>query len=234
MRCGCLRSIENHREQVEMLYRGGANTVGKQHFTLLYQRARNLAFTSRNIRSDWAKTGLYPFDPEKGLREVRNSQDDVVSQTLDATTHISSQDGLLPTPVTAESLVKIEQETTLDSSSRHRIRKLANAAEKAFADRAILLDENQLLFEQNNEKTTRVSIRSTVVGNAKVMSWDDILEAQRKRDMKAAATPATRRGGHRTRGRPRKPQCSRAEEVEASRREIEELGLEQYCSILLF
>jgi hypothetical protein len=70
MRCGCLWSIENHREQVEMLYRGGANTVGKQHFTLLYQRARNLAFTSRNIRSGWAKTGLYPFDPEKVLKSA--------------------------------------------------------------------------------------------------------------------------------------------------------------------
>jgi hypothetical protein len=27
-----------YREQVENLYRGGANTVGKQHFTYLYSR----------------------------------------------------------------------------------------------------------------------------------------------------------------------------------------------------
>jgi hypothetical protein len=29
---------------------------------------------------------------------------------------------------------------------------MANAAENSFADRAILLDENLLLFEQNNKK----------------------------------------------------------------------------------
>jgi len=40
---------------------------------------------------------------------------------------------------------------------------LANATEKAFADRAILLDENKLLFDQNNEKTTRLSVKSTVI-----------------------------------------------------------------------
>jgi DDE superfamily endonuclease len=40
-----------YREQVERLYREGANTVGKQHFTSLYSRARDQVFTSRNILS---------------------------------------------------------------------------------------------------------------------------------------------------------------------------------------
>jgi hypothetical protein len=48
------------------------------------------------------------------------------------------------------------------------IQKLANVAENAFADRAILLDENLLLCEQNNEKATCKSIRATVVGSARV------------------------------------------------------------------
>jgi len=38
-------------EQVERLYRGGANTIGKQHFTLLSCRAQRVAFTQRNIRA---------------------------------------------------------------------------------------------------------------------------------------------------------------------------------------
>ena len=41
----------------------------------------------------------------------------------------------------------------LDGSCKPHVQKQANAAENAFADRAILLDENLLLFEQNNEKT---------------------------------------------------------------------------------
>jgi hypothetical protein len=35
----------------------------------------------------------------------------------------------------------IEQGMALNSPSKHRFRKLVNAAEKAFADRAILLDQ---------------------------------------------------------------------------------------------
>jgi len=38
------------------------------------------------------------------------------------------------------------------------------SAQKAFAERVLLLDENRLLFEQNNESNCRQSTRSTVVG----------------------------------------------------------------------
>jgi hypothetical protein len=61
-----------YREQVEQLFRGGANTVGKQHFTLLYDRARTTAFTRENIRSAWRKVGLFPFDPDCVLRHMRH------------------------------------------------------------------------------------------------------------------------------------------------------------------
>jgi hypothetical protein len=74
----------------------------------------------------------------------------------------------------------------LDELSKHCLQKLANAAEKAFAERA-LLDENRLLFKQNNEKESRKSTRSTIVGKAKVMSYKDIFEAQAKRDAKETA-----------------------------------------------
>jgi hypothetical protein len=45
----------------------------------------------------------------------------------------------------------IAQSGELDGHCRLKIQKLANTAENAFADRAILLDENLLLFKQNNE-----------------------------------------------------------------------------------
>jgi hypothetical protein len=51
-------------EEVERLYRGGSNMIGKQHFTFLYDRAQRKAMTSWNIISGWSKTGLRPFDPE--------------------------------------------------------------------------------------------------------------------------------------------------------------------------
>lgn len=43
----------------------------------------------------------------------------------------------------------------LDDDTKFCIRKLANAAEGAFAERALLLDENTALFEQNNERGQR-------------------------------------------------------------------------------
>ncbi|KAH8743927.1 hypothetical protein BGZ57DRAFT_707836, partial [Hyaloscypha finlandica] len=91
---------------------------------------------------------------------------------------------------------RIEESITysreIDSPYKRDIQKLANIAENAFTDRAILLDENLLLFEQNNEKATRKSIRATVVGSTRVMSYEDIIEAQKQRDIKEAAAKVTR------------------------------------------
>jgi hypothetical protein len=93
--------------------------------------------------------------------------------------------------VTAEALTSlyslIEQDAIiLDSPSKQHLQKFANAAQKSFAECAILLDENRLLLEQNNESNCRQSTRSTVVWKAKVISYKDIVEAQAKRDAEDA------------------------------------------------
>lgn len=62
--------------------------------------------------------------------------------------------------------------------------RLVHAAEQAFADRSLLLDEKQSLFEQNNENVTRSSLRSTVTGTAEVMSYDDIVAVDQWRKEK--------------------------------------------------
>lgn len=71
-----------------------------------------------------------------------------------------AQGGMLQTPVTSDALTslrsRIERDAhMLDGPSKHRLQKLANAAQKAFAECALLLDENRLLFEQNNESKSR-------------------------------------------------------------------------------
>jgi hypothetical protein len=107
--------------------------------------------------------------------------------------------------------------------------------EKAFAERA-LLDENRLLFEQNNESNCRQSTRSTVVGKAKVMSYEDIVEAQTKRDAKEAV-PVTGKGGRKRKSSApvvAEAKRTRKSEEEVARSEIEALGPENYCSVLRF
>jgi hypothetical protein len=232
-----------YREQVEQLYRGGANTAGKQHFTLLYSRARDAALTFRNIKSGWSKAGLYPFRPDVVLRDIQNppfklKADSIINTQID----LQASSDLLPTPITTENLISLRRTVeqgscSLDEKDRHRLQKLANAAEKAFADRALLLDENRLLFEQNNEKTTRLSMRATVVGTAKVMSYKEIVEAREKSVIKETKVPKQPQRGYKRQataamgdGYKRR----RLEEAEKANREIEALGLSNYCSILQF
>jgi hypothetical protein len=52
-----------YRDQVERLNRGRVNTIGKEHFTYLYQPAREKAITRRNILAGWAASGLFPLNP---------------------------------------------------------------------------------------------------------------------------------------------------------------------------
>ena len=59
---------------------------------------------------------------------------------------------------------------------------MANTAKNAFANRAIPLDENILLFKRNNKKTTRNLIKATIGGSARVLSYKDIVGVQKKRD----------------------------------------------------
>ncbi|KAF2192218.1 hypothetical protein K469DRAFT_554487, partial [Zopfia rhizophila CBS 207.26] len=142
---------------VEKLYQGGVNTVGKQHFISLYSRAREQALTSRNIKSSWSKTGLYPFSPHRVFKDIQKLLAELhVPINNDTTTGT----GMLQTLVISEALTALHNQIhqdaqLLDGSSRHRLQKLANAAQKSFAECALLLDENRLLFEQNNESNCR-------------------------------------------------------------------------------
>jgi hypothetical protein len=58
---------------VEELYRGDANTVGKQYFTFLYSQARCAAFTSRNIKSALAKAKIMSYED---IQEAQRKRDE--------------------------------------------------------------------------------------------------------------------------------------------------------------
>jgi hypothetical protein len=217
--------------------------IGKQHFTLLYNRARSKALNSRNIISGWSKTGLRPFNPERVLKDIQKPGVNIDLITTEIEKPCDFLQPQLETPKTAESLMSlrkrieesIAQGGEFDGPCKSDIQKLANTAENAFTDRAILLDENLLLFEQNNEKATRKSIRATVVGSARVMSYEDIVEAQKQRDIKEAAAEVTR--GRRLKQNPATQvlgKRSRGQELEEAEHEIRAMGIDGYCSVLDF
>jgi hypothetical protein len=231
-----------YRDEVEKLYRGGANTVTKEHFTSLYSLAREKALTHRNIKAGWGRSGLHPFNPERVLKDIRKPLPNLaVPEINEMKVETSPQDIGLQTPVTAEALKSlrnlIERDThTLDEESKQRLEKFANAAQVSFAERALLEDNNQLLFKQNNEAKHRRSVKSTVVGKAKVMSYEDIEEARAKRAEKTQAAASKGR-----RGRKRKstvPVAAKSKkirsELEVAEDEIAAEGMEDYCSVLQF
>jgi hypothetical protein len=195
-----------YRDQVERLNWGGIDIVGKDHFTYLYSPARDRALTQRNIRAGWSATGLYPFNPERVLKEVPRPPAEVVipgpAITSTSMPDVMLQTPITPmTPVTAETLISlhnvIKQDTNVPEETRSRIQKLANAAQISFAERALLKDRNQFLFEINNKAKARRSTRSIVLGKAKVMSFEDLEEAKVRR---AAQDKATAQKGPQAQG----------------------------------
>jgi hypothetical protein len=221
---------EAYRDQADRLFQGGANTVGKQHFTSLYSLAREKAFTKRNITAGWAACGLFPFNPDRVLRMTpKPPTQSTVPRANEIKVGACHQDEVrLPqTPVTlvsAEGLVSLYNlikqdahtlnETSIQRIERH-VQKLANAAQISFAERALLHDQNQMLTRMNNEAKVRRSTRLVVLGKAKVMSFEDIEVARAARAAKEVIKGKGKRGWK------RKSAALEAEEPEAEPEEPE-------------
>lgn len=99
-----------YRDQVERLNRGGVDTIGKEHFTYLYNPARDRAITARNIRAGWAAAGLFPLNPDRVLRDMPPAEHTSPGVDVAAT---SSQNEVPPTPITPVTPVTVEALTSL-------------------------------------------------------------------------------------------------------------------------
>jgi hypothetical protein len=89
------------------------------------------------------------------------------------------------------------------------VQKLANAAHMSSAECALLREQTRFLTKMNNEAKPRRSTKSEVVGNAKVMSHEDIKDVRAKRVEKAEA--AANKG---KRGRKRKRDATEVDVAE--------------------
>jgi len=153
-----------YRDQVDRLERGGVNTIGKQHFTSLYSPARGRAFTSKNIKAGFAACGLFPFNPERVLRDIPKPPTELIIPKADTV-----KGG--PNP----------QDEVL------RTQKFTKATQACFAKGVLQQNQIQFLITLNNEAKVRRSTKSLILGKAKVMSYEDLKEAREKRDAKDKA-----------------------------------------------
>jgi hypothetical protein len=219
---------EAYRDKANKLFRGGVNTIGKQHFTSLYSPAREKAFTKRNITAGWAACGLFLFNPDRVLRVTpKPPAQSTVPRADEIQVGSCHQDEVPQTPVTpvtpasAEGLASlqnlIKQDAhTLNKASIQRlerhVQKLANAAQISFAERDLLHDRNQMLIRMNNEAKVRRSTRSVVLGKAKVMSFEDIEVARAARAAKEVIKGKGKRGRKRKSAAP-EPEVARTIEA---------------------
>jgi hypothetical protein len=203
-----------YREQVERLERAGVNTIGKEHFTSLYSPAREKAFTSKNIIAGFAASGLFPFNPDRVLRSMPKPLADLTIPKADEINVEACQHNEVPqtpvTPVSAEGLVSLQNliveqnaraldETSKRNLQRH-LHKLAKATQLSLAKRSLQENHIRFLLTVNNEARVRRSTKSLVLGKAKVMGYEELVEAREKRVEKEAAQKAK---GKRKRGRKR-------------------------------
>ena len=203
-----------YRDQVERLNRGGIDTVGKEDFTSLYDPARTKAFTRRNITAAWSASGLFPFNPQRVLRDTPKPPVGLVVSTVSEIMQPNPGDDVPVTPATpvnADGLMSLHNLIKQDASRldelseqrlRRRVQKLASAAQISFAKQGLLQDHNRLLAKINSEAKIRRATPSVVLGKgkAKVMSYEDLEEARATR---AAKEKAIAERGKAKRGRKR-------------------------------
>lgn len=179
--------------------RGGVGTIGKEHFTLLYSRARSVAFTTGNIRAGWAKAGLFPFNPDKVLCDIPkppteataakpSAQEQVVRLPVSPATP-KSAGGVASLYHLIKSDVEMVDETSKLRLERH-VQKLTNATQVSFAERALLSEQVQFLNNINCEAKVRRSAKAEILGTARVMSYEDLELARKERALKTAAKEA--------------------------------------------
>ena len=131
-----------------------------------------------NPISGWSKTWLWLFDLNQILKTIQES--DLRANPIAIR---SERQKWYSTAATVWNIwisedLMFARGGELGILCKFRIQILANAGENAFADWTILL-EILLVFEQNNEKAARKSIKATVVGSARVRSYGDIVEEQK-------------------------------------------------------
>ncbi|PZD39774.1 DDE-1 domain containing protein [Pyrenophora tritici-repentis] len=207
-----------YRDEVERRYRGGLTNVNKEHFTAIYSCAREVGMTKKNILAGWAKTGLFPFNPSRVLRDIVKPG---APLTIQLPCEVeSTQNRVIQTPVTPVSSEAVTQLLSLIKQESHNnepnelrshrlVQKLANAAERSIARQA--LDQNYigLLKAANNEAKTRRNTRSEILkkpgknGEGRVMKQEDLEAIRAERAERAKRDDAKKAAGKAKRGRPK-------------------------------
>ncbi len=91
-----------YRERIKRLEREDVNTIDKKHFVSLYNFAKKIAFTSKNIKINFVANKLMSFNLNKVLKDISKSYAKLIILKVNKMKIESrSQDEILQTFVTS-------------------------------------------------------------------------------------------------------------------------------------
>ncbi|RMZ92709.1 hypothetical protein DV736_g1, partial [Chaetothyriales sp. CBS 134916] len=219
---------------------GETRAYGNFSFTRVYESGHEVPYYQPIAALQLFNRTINKWDIATGTEKVTPDQG---TNGKPSATHTES---FVPLPTsTASADASAAASNTLDETSKQRLQrhlqKLANVAQTSFAER-VLQDQNRFLTIMNNESKVRRSTKSVVLGKAKVISHEDVAEAQTKRAAKEEATATAGKGN---RGRKRKssaeeagvPESAKAKvaqmsEAQVARDEIAARGMDNHCFVL--
>jgi hypothetical protein len=139
---------------------------------------------------------LFPFNPNRVLANIPKPSPPPFELTIpiNIETMVQSRYESLPTPTTPKSgeglarlLAMIEhvpKEPSDEASNQHKERlqqKVSHAAQTFLAKNALLRDHNKFLTKIDDESKTRRATKSTILGKARVMTWEDLEKKRQER-----------------------------------------------------
>ena len=148
MNVGVFHSLaQAYRRELEAYtrYTAAAYSIDKVDFIMLYQKARETALTFKNIRSAWAKSGLYPLNPAIVLQKlpVVIKSRPKTSSEITLTGFNGASVSVAFTSTNFEQVNMLIQRVTDQEADSKVLKKLEKACKSAFA--------NQCILEQSNE-----------------------------------------------------------------------------------
>ncbi|KAH8674863.1 hypothetical protein BGZ60DRAFT_469017 [Tricladium varicosporioides] len=182
-----------------------------EHFTALYSPARKRAFTPKNIKASFAASSLFPFNPDRVLRNIPAPLAELAIPRVDEVKVGSCRQDIEPqtpvTPVSAEAFMSlqnliIQDARALNETSKQKLVRYLQKGTKVF-------QKSSALEKLQKDPKVRRSTKSLVLGKAKVISYEDLVEARAKWVVKEATRAAKGKG---KRGRKRKSSTLEAEE----------------------
>ena len=151
-----------YRRELEVFTRYDAGySIDKRDFISLYQKAREIALTPKNIQSAWAKSGLFPLNSAIVLQKIPAVTESrpVTSPELTITSSDGASFSVPFTPQNYEQVNLLIKSVTDPADYRLVMQKMEKACKSAYAHSCLLQETNKDLLtaaRRQHQRATRI------------------------------------------------------------------------------